>query len=139
MAKISVREQLTPFLVTDEDGSVNLKASTEKFSQTALAFFAAQEANDSLIRSCLTALYDTMRGASFNQQYIASSVIRLMSVSKPELAAASVHSSLSKRIVEVLQADTKVGIYANKKGPTGGTFRVCDQAPEAVAAPVVTQ
>src|SRR5208282_6838943 len=104
----------SPFLVMTEEGSVDLKASAEKFSQTALSFFAAQEANDALIRECLTALYDTMRGASFNQQYIASSVIRLMSVSKPQLGAASVHSSLSKRIVEVLQADSVAGIYANR-------------------------
>lgn len=128
MAKTSTRETLAPFIVRTEDGSVDLAASTAKFSQTALAFLASQEANDSLIRTCMTALYDTFRGASFNQAYIASSVIRLMGVSKPELLAASVHPSLTKRIVEVLHQDTKAGIYVSKKGPGFGTSRVSDQA-----------
>jgi hypothetical protein len=139
MSKISVpRESVTQFLVS-VDGKIDVDQSVAKFREACMKHVATTEGNDELIETCLMHLYDTFPGASFNRAYICSSVVRLMATSKPELGEAGLFANLAKRINGIVAAKVESGEYASKLGPTGGTCRVSDQAPEAVAAPVVTQ
>jgi hypothetical protein len=54
-------------------------------------------------------------------------VVREIQKNQPQLSDIQMVPKLSKRILEIVQAQITAGTYAVNKGPSGGTYRVADQ------------
>lgn len=135
---ISQTDAVKVFLVFNDDTTVNLDASVNKFREVALRQLASQETDDALVSECISDLFDTYRGARMNAAAITSNVVSRMGQKNPDLADPKLFGVLAKRVAEVLKAQTgdlDTQPYSMTRGPKGGTSRKSDQAP--VAAPVV--
>ena len=130
MANLSLRERIAPFLCLNAEGTIDVGASSEKFKQSCLEFFASQEANDILIRESLSALFDQFKGVYLNSGALASLTIQKMQVVKPELNDPALFGMLSERIDKIVHDDMgEVGsgkTFTMRKGKNGGFARAAD-------------
>lgn len=142
---VSQKDAVKAFLVVT-DGKVDVAASTEKYRAAALRHMAGQEAEDNLITECLTELFDRLRGAHLNLDYIKSQTVQSMIKRVPDLNDPNLFTQLSGRVEEVLHANTNQPaveakgdkpareaitgrIYNMRKGKGGGFVRISDEAP----------
>ncbi len=95
------KEAVKAFLVT-VDGKVDLEASTEKYRQVCRQYVASQTAEQDLVASCMTELFDQRRGTSLNLDYIKSQTVQLMAKKHPELGDPTLFAMLSKRVEDYL-------------------------------------
>ena len=136
--KTSMKDGLVPFLVYT-DGKVDLPLSNKKFNDAATLFKAKNEADEEVVLSALHSLFDTYKGVALNVPAVVSGTVTLMSQTNPLFANPQLFGTLSKRITDVLEAntvpknpvqgDTKVYAFDVKRGAGGGHFRISDQAP----------
>lgn len=142
------KEAVKAFLVTT-DGKVDLEASVEKYRSVCRQYVAGQTAEEDLVASCMTQLFDLRRGTSLNLDYIKSQTVQLMSKQHPELNDPTLFAMLSKRVedylhencdqpeVEAKPAEGKKKAveyraaitdrtYGVKRGTGGGFFRKSD-------------
>lgn len=128
---VSQKEGMKAFLVTVA-GKVDLEASVNRFRESALLHIAKNEGEETLIKECMTSLFDQHRGVVMNVAAITSGTIQKMAVQVPHLGSPTLFSFLSKRIGEVLKdltGDEDGKPYAMRKGPAGGHYRKADQSP----------
>lgn len=140
------KEAVKAFLVTT-DGKVDLEASVEKYRTVCRQYVAGQTAEQDLIASCMTQLFDLRRGASLNLDYIKSQTVQLMSKQHPDLADPTLFAMLSKRVEDYLHDNTNQAAveakgnkpakeaiegrtYGVKRGLGGGFYRLADQSTE---------
>ncbi len=136
------KEAVKAFLVTT-DGKYDLEASCEKYRSVCRQFIAGQTAEQDLIASCMTELFDTNRGVTLNIDYIRSHTVQLMAKRHPELGEPTLFAMLSGRVEDYLHANcdqpaveakgdkpAKEAVtdrtYAKKLGKGGGFFRKSD-------------
>jgi hypothetical protein len=136
------KEAVKAFLVTT-DGKYDLEASCEKYRNVCRQFIAGQTAEQDLIASCMTELFDLRKGTTLNIDYIKSQTVQLMSKRHPELGDPTLFAMLSGRVEDYLHANCdqpavepkgdKPGkdaitdrTYAKKLGKGGGFFRKSD-------------
>lgn len=136
------KEAVKAFLVT-VDGKVDLEASTEKYRQVCRQYVAGQTAEQDLIASCMTELFDLRRGVSLNLDYIKSQTVQLMGAKHPDLKDPTLFAMLSKRVEDYLHENcdqpaveakgnkpAREAItdrtYGVKRGTGGGFFRKSD-------------
>lgn len=98
----------------------SLEKSEVKFREAARSFIAKQEADEQIVKEHMRAVFAQFPSAFLNTSYICSQVIMRMGEKAPSLKDPSLHTQLSKRITEVLQAEEKVGAYVKRAGPGGG-------------------
>lgn len=139
----SMKDSVKAFLVVD-NGKVNLEASCNRFREVALRHLAGQEAEDTLISSCMESLFDQYKGANLNLEFIKSQTVQRMAKQVPELGDPGLFSSLSARVEDILHANTnqpaveakgdKPAVaavegrpYGMRKGKGGGFYRIADQ------------
>jgi hypothetical protein len=130
---ISLKDGLKPFIVV-EDGKVSFEKSEAKFRENLLLHIAKQEGEETLIKECMTSLFDQHRGTALNVAAITSMTVQKMAIQVPNLGNPTLFSFLSKRIGEVLKeltGDDESKPYAMRKGPAGGHYRKSDVAPVA--------
>jgi hypothetical protein len=142
---ISQKEAVKAFAIYN-DGVLDLNASIEKFRNVALQTLVSQEAEDTLIVTCLNDLFDQYRGASLHLNFIQSQTVARMAKSNPSLAEHELFGKVSARIAEVMGALTDKPAaeakgnkpareavtgrpFGVKRGPNGGHFRNSDQVP----------
>ena len=142
---ISQKEAVKAFAIYN-DGVLDLNASIEKFRNVALQTLVSQEAEDTLIVTCLNDLFDQYRGASLNMSFIQSQTVARMAKSNPSLANPVLFGKVSARVAEVMVALTdKPAVEAKGNKPAreavtgrpfgmrlgrrGGHFRNSDQSP----------
>jgi hypothetical protein len=133
--KVSQKESVKAFLVTNAEGVVDLEASVSKFREVALRYTASQEAEVGLISACIAETFAQYKGARLNQAAITSMTIQKMAAKLPHLADPTLFSSLAKRVGEVLKelsGDEDTKPYGVVRGPAGGHFCRADQAPKTV-------
>lgn len=145
------KEAVKAFLVTT-DGKLDLEASVRKYETVCRQYIAGQTAEQDLIASCMTELFDNARGGTRNIDYIKSQTVALMAKREPSLNEPELFSMLSARVEEYLHencdqpaqaaAPAKGNrkaveareaitdrIYAKKMGQGGGFYRKADQQP----------
>ena len=130
--KVSMKNAVSSFLVSNEDGSFDLEASVLKFRETALRFVANTETDDALITECLYSVFAVYPGARLNVLAITSTTIQAMGKKSPELSDPKLYTMLSKRVAEVLKSlsgDEDVKPFNSVRGKGGGHFLKSDQAP----------
>lgn len=143
----SQKDSVKAFLVT-VDGKVDLEASTEKYRSVCRQYIAGQTAEQDLIASCMTELFDFRKGATLNLDYIKSQTVALMAKRHPELGEPTLFAMLSGRVEDYLHENTnqpaveakgnkpaKEAItgrtYSVKRGLGGGFYREADASPKA--------
>ena len=136
------KEAVKAFLVTT-DGKGDLEASVEKYRQVCRQYLAGHTAEQDLVKSCMTQLFDLRRGTSLNLDYIKSQTVQLMSKQHPELNDPTLFAMLSKRVEDYLHENCDQPaveakgnkpareaitdrIYGVKRGLGGGFFRKSD-------------
>ena len=142
------KEAVKAFLVTT-DGKVDLEASVEKYRSVCRQYVAGQTAEQDLIASCMTQLFDLRRGTSLNLDYIKSQTVQLMAKQHPELSDPTLFAMLSGRVEDYLHencdqpaveakpaegkrkaVEAREAItdrtYGVKRGTGGGFFRKSD-------------
>jgi hypothetical protein len=125
-AKTTKRDQLSPFMVR-EGGRYSLAKSVDKFTVAARAEIAKQDADEDLIKVCLSELFDDFKGATIGQKGLASMVVRKMGKRDPAMDHPSVFNALATRIDEIIHEDLGEGMtYGVKMG--SGFFRNRDQS-----------
>lgn len=145
------KEAVKSFLV-QTDGKYDLEASVEKYRAAAQLHIAKQTAEQDLVATCLTELFDQRKGTALNIDYIKSQTVQLMGQRHPELKDPTLFSMLGGRVEEYLHAncdqpaveaapakgnrkavEAKEAItdrtYAKKMGPGGGFYRKLDYKP----------
>jgi len=128
--KVSMKNAVSSFLVSNEDGSFDLEASVLKFRETALRFVANTETEDTVVLDTISALFDQYKGAKLNMSFIKSQAVARMAADHPEMSSPSLFTMLSKRVEDVLHSVTGEGkAYGVTKGKGGGFYRLVDQAP----------
>ena len=137
------KEAVKAFLVTT-DGKADLEASVEKYRQVCRQHIAGQTAEQDLIASCMTELFDFRKGVTLNLDYIKSQTVRFMAKRHPELDEPTLFPMLSGRVEDYLhdncnqpaseatakrpaKEEITGRTYAKKQGPGGGFYRVSDQ------------
>jgi hypothetical protein len=142
----SQKDAVKAFLVTT-DGKGDLEASVEKYRQVCLQYLAGQTAEQDLIASCMTELFDFRKGATLNLDYIKSQTVQLMAKREPSLSEPTLFAMLSGRVEEYLHAhcnqpaqeakgkrEAKEAVtgqlYSVKRGLGGGFFRDSDASPK---------
>lgn len=148
--KVSQADAVKAFLVT-VDSKVDLEASVDKFRSVALKTLAGQESEDSLIATCMLALFDHYKGATLNLDFIKSQTVQRMAKVVPELGEPGIYSVVSSRVEEILHAlcdqpeveakGNKPAVaaitdrtFAMKKGKGGGFYKKSDQGAAATKA-----
>ena len=133
------------------DGVLDVEATLDETRSAVLARAASETANDDLIGTGVSALFDQYRGASLGMDFIVSAVTAKLWESNPELRDPSVSGKLAERIDAYMTANTNVSareahvtekgrviparaevtgrIYGMRQGRNGGHFRVADQQP----------
>lgn len=136
------KEAVKAFLVS-ADGKYDLEASVEKYRAVARQFIAGQTAEQDLIASCMTELFDLRKGTTLNIDFIKSQTVQLMSKRHPELGEPTLFAMLSGRVEDYLHANcdqpaveakgdkpAKEAVtdrtYAKKLGKGGGFYRKSD-------------
>ena len=137
------KEAVKAFLVTT-DGKLDLEASTRKYEAVCRQYIAGQTAEQDLIASCMTELFDNARGGTRNIDYIKSQTVALMAKREPSLGEPELFSMLSTRVEEYLHENcdqpaveakgdkpAREAItdrtYAKKMGKGGGFYCKADQ------------
>jgi hypothetical protein len=141
------KEAVKAFLVTT-DGKGDLEASVEKYRQVCRQYLAGQTAEQDLIASCMTSLFDLRRGVTLNLDYIKSQTVQIMTKQHPELGDPTLFAMLSGRVEDYLhencnqpaqeakgKREAREAVtgktYDVKRGLGGGFFRISDQATES--------
>lgn len=141
----SQKEAVKAFLVTT-DGKTDLEASVEKYRQVCLGYIAGQTAEQDLVASCMTELFNFRKGATLNLDYIKSQTVALMVKREPSLSDPTLFAMLSGRVEDYLHANcnqpaqeakgkrpAKEAVtgqtYSVRRGLGGGFYRDTDQAP----------
>jgi len=117
------------YLVIEND-RVNRDKSLANYASMVDAYIASHEAERSLISACISHLFDENLGANISQSAIASMTVGLLARHNPNFNNPQLFGVLSKKVLEVLKSEIEEGIYASKKGPGLGTFRVRDHKPK---------
>jgi hypothetical protein len=115
---------LTTYVVRDEDGAVDVTATTEKFESTLLAYVAEHEAGDKLVAEAVSAVFDAHKGARINMPALTSLALQYLNV-QPEN-----HKALTSRVQTYLRANSgdegSGKLFNSRKGKGGGLCRVAD-------------
>lgn len=136
------KEAVKAFLVQD-NGKYDLEASVEKYRAVARQFIAGQTAEQDLIASCMTELFDFRKGTTLNIDYIKSQTVQNMAKRHPELGDPTLFAMLSGRVEDYLHANCDQAAkpakgdkpevaaitdrtYAVKHGKNGGFYRKSD-------------
>src|SRR5271166_3718287 len=100
---VSQKEAVKAFAVYNE-GVLDLNASIEKFRSVALQTLVSQEAEDTLIVTCINDLFDQYKGANLNMSFIQSQTVARMAKHNPSLADPGLFGKVSSRVAEVMEA-----------------------------------
>ncbi len=117
-----------PQYMVVENERVDLAKSVANYTLLVQKYIAEREGEAGLVSRCLTTLFDQNLGVRMNQDYIVSQIVPMMGAINTTFNYPGVFYQLKKRILEVLKEEIEAGIYANNKGPGGGTYRVADLA-----------
>lgn len=96
---MSKSNNVVPFVVRAEDGSVDLDASTEKFCESLSAYKSSQETGNEEILAAWTQIREELGSANYNFNYIRSRVIAVMG-----FAPGDAYKEGSERVEAVLRA-----------------------------------
>jgi hypothetical protein len=126
--KISLKDSLVAFLVTGADGKVDEAASRAKFEDHLGQYIVRNSADNELITSCMTELYDTHRGVRISLEAVASMCVSIMQGRDATLKNPAMFSTLRTRVLDLLHENTGEGkTYNMTKGLGGGFARTVDR------------
>lgn len=106
------------FAVRNDDGTLNVEASCEKFKVDLLKDDASQSANLDEVKNAVNRYFDQYKGKKVPMNALQAGVGAILNLGPDGFA------SLTERITRVIKDNPQT--FSQKKGRNGGTWRTAD-------------